>query len=642
MGTERDSLKATLDAVAGLDIAFDATITPQTLLAGGAGSAASAEAAPESERQPLPQLSLSYPTMAAAESGAPTPALDHELRLTSLLGEGGMGRVFLAEQRSLRREVAVKTTKEAAPTSALSALHDEAIVTGSLEHPGIIPVHALGRDDEGRPVLVMKRIEGVCWRDLLHDSEHAFFDELESQGDRLDFHLDVMTQVCHALAFAHSRGLVHRDIKPDNVMIGRFGEVYLVDWGLATQVGTASPTRSIVGTPAYMAPEMLTAEVDERTDVYLLGATLHEVLTGAPPHGGSTLAEVILAAFESAPKAYPASVPSELAELCQAAMTKDPTLRPESAAEVRQRIAEHGHHRASRALSATALERLGELRHLVEDFSADERDLAAARRLITECVFGLRQAEREWPTNPAVPPGLAACLALSARLELDRGDLEAARAAVAQLPEPVAELTRALAELDEQKLAEAEEQARLRSLAHDLDPTVNASSRSTAALVIGVAVVVLTTYAFYAIGSREQGAASSGPTNEMLLGFAALSGAFMLGILAYFGPKILTNKFNRQFAGWCAVLTLTLLGHRALSWSVDADPVHVLRMDLVLFTSAFAIGGVVFFRWLYLGAAALALAAVHTALWPEHILWSFTVGSSAAIGLFAIFWRKVG
>ena len=191
----------------------------------------------------------------------------------------------MAEQRSLAREVAIKTVKDHAGERARDALCDEAVVTGLLEHPNVIPVHALGCDSEGRPLLVMKRVEGVAWRDLLRDPEHpAWATHAAAPEDRLAFHLDVLADVSQAAAFAHSRRIVHRDIKPENVMIGEFGEVYLLDWGLAVTAGRELEPGTLVGTPAYMAPEMVGGgRVDGRTDVYLLGATLHEVLTGRPP-----------------------------------------------------------------------------------------------------------------------------------------------------------------------------------------------------------------------------------------------------------------------------------------------------------------------------------------------------------------------
>ena len=147
------------------------------------------------------------------------------------IGRGGMGVVHLAEQRSLGREVAVKTSTST-DTLVVSALVREARIMGALEHPSLVPVHSLGVDANGGPMLVMKRIDGTTWRELLDAPEHAAWAALlAGHGDKLRAQVDILIHVSRALAFAHDRGIVHRDLKPENVMIGAFGEVYVLDWG---------------------------------------------------------------------------------------------------------------------------------------------------------------------------------------------------------------------------------------------------------------------------------------------------------------------------------------------------------------------------------------------------------------------------
>jgi serine/threonine protein kinase len=203
------------------------------------------------------------------------------LALGKTLGEGGMGLVRAATQRSLGRQVAVKTLKpDAKNDQATLRLLREAWVTGSLEHPNIVPVYDLGLGEDGAPVIVLKLIEGSPWSDVARaPADHA--------EDLLEKNLRIFLQVCNAVALAHSRGVIHRDLKLENVMVGRFGEVYLVDWGIAVslrpdptgRLPLASEAKEMAGTPAYMAPEMLGSGVlTERTDVYLLGAILHELL----------------------------------------------------------------------------------------------------------------------------------------------------------------------------------------------------------------------------------------------------------------------------------------------------------------------------------------------------------------------------
>src|SRR5262249_13703285 len=155
-----------------------------------------------------------------------------------------------------------------------------------------------------------KRVQGVPWSTLIAQPQHPLWGALERGEDRLGAHLDVLGRVCHALQFAHSQGVLHLDIKPQNVMVGAFGEVYLLDWGLATATADASaPPRatagaaseSLLGTPGFLAPEMVCGgPLDVRTDVYLLGSTLHYLLTRRPRHEGADLGEVLAAALTSA------------------------------------------------------------------------------------------------------------------------------------------------------------------------------------------------------------------------------------------------------------------------------------------------------------------------------------------------------
>jgi len=180
------------------------------------------------------------------------------------IGEGGMGVVHLATQATLGRHVAVKTLRKGAgdEEAALRILR-EAWVTGALEHPNVVPVHDVGVDASGAPVIVMKRIEGRVWSHLMRDG--AEITRRFGATDPLEWNLRTLVSVCNAVHFAHSRGILHRDLKPDNVMIGEFGEVYVLDWGIAVslkddpsgRLPCASQATDIAGTPHYMAPEML-------------------------------------------------------------------------------------------------------------------------------------------------------------------------------------------------------------------------------------------------------------------------------------------------------------------------------------------------------------------------------------------------
>lgn len=241
-----------------------------------------------------------------AHGTAPTGLPDFVLH--RLIGIGGFGEVWEAEQQSLGRSVALKRLRpaEELPTGAradASRLFElEARLTAQLDHPNIVPVHGLVWDDAGTPHLCMKLVRGRAWDELLK-AEHRQLNPEEF----LTRHLGILISVSQAVAFAHSRGVVHRDLKPSQIMVGEFGEVQLLDWGLAIHWGgggeksatpitlpTPSNASSPSGTPAFMAPEQTGQDarnVGPWTDVYLLGACLFFLLTGRPPHGGSTARE---------------------------------------------------------------------------------------------------------------------------------------------------------------------------------------------------------------------------------------------------------------------------------------------------------------------------------------------------------------
>ena len=204
-------------------------------------------------------------TDAARREGSLLDAMPRSsrVRLESLLGEGGMGVVYLAEQESLGRKVAVKKVRaESRSPTSITRLLQEAWVIGQLEHPNIIPVYDISASDSGEPLIVLKRIDGVEWGQLMDDA--ATVQKRFRAPDLLEWNLDVMARVCDAVHFAHARGFIHRDLKPENVLIGELGEVYVADWGIAVTtrddqhiVPHARDAKEIAGTPAYMAPEKI-------------------------------------------------------------------------------------------------------------------------------------------------------------------------------------------------------------------------------------------------------------------------------------------------------------------------------------------------------------------------------------------------
>jgi serine/threonine-protein kinase len=284
------------------------------------------------------------------------------LELHSTLGEGGMGVVWRATQTALAREVAVKSLKEGhAREPQMLKLLREAWVTGALEHPNIVPVHDIAVDEHGRPLIVLKKIGGRAWHELITDDSAV----RERFGTDLDaWNLSIFLAVCNAVRYAHAQSIVHRDLKPENVMIGEFGEVYLLDWGIAVSMEDdlggrfplARDAETLAGTPAYMAPEMLGGggtQLTPRTDVYLLGAILHEIAVGQPPHVGESLMEIVRSVARSEPE-LPPSVAPELGDIIRRAMSREPDDRHQSVDELAEDVRSFLSHEGSRALAADA------------------------------------------------------------------------------------------------------------------------------------------------------------------------------------------------------------------------------------------------------------------------------------------------
>jgi formylglycine-generating enzyme required for sulfatase activity len=241
---------------------------------------------------------------AMSADGAPVVA---GYKIEGEIARGGMGVVYAAIDRAFGRKVAVKVML---PGMSASAFDREARITARLPHPGIPPVHALGALSDGRPFLAMKLIRGDTLKDLLERRADATADRA-----RL---LAAFEQMCQAVGYAHAQGIVHRDLKPANVMVGAFGEVQVMDWGLAKEIGGAEPEATvpdtggalediaatmagqIKGTPAYMAPEQARGEaVDARADVFALGGILAAILTGKPPFAGNSVLDTIIIAAQA-------------------------------------------------------------------------------------------------------------------------------------------------------------------------------------------------------------------------------------------------------------------------------------------------------------------------------------------------------
>lgn len=287
-------------------------------------------------------------------------------KLLRKLGQGGLGRVWLAFDESLKRHVAVKEIATTRDPVAMKRFRREAEITGRLEHPGIVPIYELGEDAQSGEVFYAMRFLG---KETLHDSIREYHErKAEGNDDPMLIRglLTAFVSVCQAIGHAHSRQVIHRDLKPENVAIDSFGQVIVIDWGLAKIIGEVGAgdllpdsfsndldsregtmEGQVLGTPLYMSPEQAGGrldELDERTDIYGLGSILYAILTGFAPHEHvkSSLSTIgtrdMLSAIASNPsptvKSLNPDVDPALAAICERAMARRQYARYQTATQL--------------------------------------------------------------------------------------------------------------------------------------------------------------------------------------------------------------------------------------------------------------------------------------------------------------------
>ena len=286
---------------------------------------------------------------APAAAGPPEepPQADRRYRIARQLGQGGTGRVYAAEDRHSGRLAALKVLNRKAKESPelVRRFINEARITAQLEHPGIVPVYDVGMLPSGEPFYTMRVV-----------GRHSLADILWDPVIRHDYPLvrliTIFDQVCCSLGYAHSRGVVHRDVKPENILVGNFGEVYLTDWGIARLLPSSAPAAadgpadeadgpraltaasSFLGTPGYMSPEQIVdpTKVDARADIFAAGVILYEILTGKSPFRGKNAVETLrltLSQDAPPPGELNAHAPLLLCDLAVRCLARDPAQRPQ-------------------------------------------------------------------------------------------------------------------------------------------------------------------------------------------------------------------------------------------------------------------------------------------------------------------------
>ena len=360
-------------------------------------------------------------------TGAATPSYE----LTSRLSLGRLYEVFRARDRSLGCPVVLKVLRaEHADDPAMVArLVDEARLTACLRHPSVVNVHGMGRLPDGRTCFAMEEVRGSTFTQLIAEAHEA------RSADGIRRLIAAFRDACRAVAFAHDRGVVHLDLKPDNLMVGEFGRVLVLDWGFARRLDGDGDDRELEGTPLYMAPDRLQGGPGAlSSDVYSLGAVLYQILTGHTPYPDGDVAAVLDAVLQGPPPLRAGGVParSALHALAVKAMARDPRRRPGDAGEVADAVESW--------LTGEAL--LEKARALVDEADRERPKVDSARRRARELRAFARAALDELPLNAPVSQKREAWQMEDRAAELEReailGKLrvrQLLRAALAQAPD---------------------------------------------------------------------------------------------------------------------------------------------------------------------------------------------------------------
>lgn len=331
-----------------------------------------------------------------------------EYELTKVLGEGGMGIVYEGRQTSIDREVAVKMLKPNTSVDEKTRMKflAEAVVTGDLDHPNIVPIYDVGTNEENALFYSMKKVQGTPWLKVV-------------KTKTLHENLDILMKVSDAVAFAHARGIVHRDLKPENVMLGDYGEVLVMDWGLAQATATfrksnnVGESTSMGGTPSYMAPEMATGPISKigpHSDIYLLGAILYEIITGRPPHTGKNAMQCLMAAAKN--EIVPTDKTGELVDVARRAMATKVEERYSTVQTFQQAVREYLAHEESIVLSTRAADDLIEAQK-TEDYQR-----------YAKALFGFQEAFTFWEGNSKAQAGISEVKLAYAASALRKGDYD--------------------------------------------------------------------------------------------------------------------------------------------------------------------------------------------------------------------------
>ncbi|BBM86270.1 serine/threonine protein kinase [Candidatus Uabimicrobium amorphum] len=327
------------------------------------------------------------------------------------IARGGMGIVFRGKQHSLQREVAIKKMMDNDKNKRNSFVF-ESLVTAFLDHPNIVPVYEL-RQSSQQVMLAMKLVGGVPWSSLLHPKT-AEDRKLAANYDIQD-HINILFSVMNAVDFAHSKKIVHCDLKPSNVMIGTFGEVLVMDWGIAVDIDDDrenSPKaihrlhiKHPMGTPSYMPIELARGQgrdIGPWTDVYLLGGILYEILTRKVPNSGESILQILAKLTEELQLKFAEDVPTEIQEICVRALQKNKDQRYQEIREFKKDIEDFLKHKASIDISNSAHESLMTSLRKIEELQKNRKKIDGYELIyndLSSAIANFQQSLKSWAGN---------------------------------------------------------------------------------------------------------------------------------------------------------------------------------------------------------------------------------------------------
>ena len=580
-------------------------------------------------------------------SGGSNDPTSAGLTVGELLGQGGMGVVRRGVQSSLDREVAVKAVRpDKISDETTVKLLQEAWIAGTLQHPNIVPVYDIAVGGEGQPMIVQQRIEGTAWSELLRDED--LVRDAFGVSDPFEWHLRVLCQVCNAVSYAHSQGIVHLDIKPSNVMVGAFGEVFLLDWGLAMSLSDDRNGRlplvadvdEVLGTPAFMAPEMLTQgeeRLSELTDVYLLGSTLYRICAGRPPHLGNTPIATMFAAATREPEPLK-DVPTELAKLCSYCMSTELTDRPPTVAVVRQALQAFLEHRAAVRLAEETTSKLCRLEELCSESEKGTLDgvcpnTDVIRGLCSEVRFGFQHATAMWCDEPLASAGLARLRLGMARWELSEGRPQAAFLLLEELDSPPAELrARVLQALEELKGLEARVEE-LQAFADQQDLSVGMRTRIFIVAVLGLCFSAIPLY-------RAVGDPQSQVSSALMIASPLAFFTIFTGLVVWGRESMMRSSVNRRTVGTMYVLIFAQAALAQATKSVGLGLEEVLPVFMVFWSVVAALYAMHVDRAFWVTSVGYAVAAAATLQFPLMRWWFATSANTIFILNAILAWNQ--